>query len=81
MANNDTRCVHAGHPVLSPHTITVSTILTQHFNYYSNTIVIYKKINQRLPHCINNSILDPKNSEPFLQNASFENSRLCTIMV
>ena len=51
-----------------------NTMLMIELQDYSNTIVIYNRTNQRLLHCINNSI-------PFHQNVSFENSRLCTIMV
>ena len=72
-----------------------NTMLMIELQDYSNTIVIYNRTNQRLLHCINNSILDPtsdyklllvahngaRNSEPFHQNVSFENSKLCTIMV
>ena len=72
-----------------------NTMLIIELQDYSNTSVIYNRTNQRLPHCINDSILDPTsdyklllvghngagNSEPFLQNVSFENSKLCTIMV
>lgn len=103
-------CLLLGRPVLSRDTITVlitchgvciigsidkDTTLTIELRDYSNTSIIYNKTNQRLPHCINDSILDPTsdyklllvghngagNSEPFLQNVSFENSKLCTIMV
>ena len=103
-------CLLLGRPVLSRDTITVlitchgvciigsidkDTTLTIELRDYSNTSIIYNKTNQRLPHCINDSILDPTsdyklllvgrngagNSKPFHQNVSFENSKLCTIMV